>query len=121
MKPRKSEHENAPTPASMFNGPTSETWERNVSLAGDNVRSLQQETLRFATQRLEQNTKAFQEIASCKSLPEVVAIQQKWFADMTRAYSEEWARCSEIFGSALHTSDSASRDTARERRHRTEH
>ena len=86
--------------ASVLNGPVVEAMERQASLAGSNLRAFQEESLKFMTRRFEENTKAVQELSACKSWPEVFAVQQRWFADMTRAYGEEWMRFSELMTSA---------------------
>lgn len=65
---------------------------RGASVFGRSVSSAQQESLRFMNQRLEDNMKAASEVGNCKSLPDLLALQQKWFATMTRAYAEEWHR-----------------------------
>lgn len=65
---------------------------KGASVLGRSVASMQNESLRFMNQRLEDNMKAASEIGTCRSLPELLAFQQKWFATMTRAYAEEWHR-----------------------------
>jgi len=65
---------------------------KGASVLGRSVAAIQQENLRFMNQRLEDNMKAASEIGNCKSLPDLLAFQQKWFATMTRAYADEWHR-----------------------------
>ena len=101
--------------ASARNGPVVEAMERHASLAGNNLRTLQEESLKFMTRRFEENTKTAQELGACKSWPEVFAVQQRWFADMTRAYGEEWMRCSELMTSALHGNPPDTTDEPRQR------
>jgi len=85
---------------SPLNGSMVEAIGRGASTFGRSATTFHQEGLRFMTRRLEQNIKAVERFSVCKSLPDLVAAQQQWFADMTRAYSEEWKRCSELMAEA---------------------
>jgi hypothetical protein len=98
MKHDKPEHApRTPSPADMFTSMlTTDALERSASVFGKGMRTFQEEGLKFWNRRIEDNAKAVRQFAACKSLPDVFAAQQKWFADMTRAYSEEWARYSEL-------------------------
>jgi hypothetical protein len=66
---------------------------RGASVFGRSFAAMQQESLRFMNQRLEDNMKVATEAGTCKSLPDLLALQQKWVATMTRAYADEWHRC----------------------------
>lgn len=76
--------------------PAAEAWSKGASIFGRSFATMQKEGLRFFNQRMEENMKVVEGFAACKSVPDVLAVQQKWFADMTRAYTEEWQRCSEM-------------------------
>lgn len=115
MKSQKSSHmsennENlsaAGLSASRSNGLMTVAVERGVSVFGHSMRVFQEEGMRFLTRRMEDNAKAVQDLGSCKSLPDFLAMQRRWFADMTRAYSEEWSRYSDIVSEALHEGEKA--------------
>jgi len=89
---------------STLSGPMAGAVGRGASMLGRSVGTLQQESLRFMTRRFEQNIKAVEQFGACKSLPDLFAAQQKWLAETTRAYSEEWARCGELMTEMLHES-----------------
>jgi hypothetical protein len=65
---------------------------KGASVFGRGFASMQQEGLRFMNQRFEDNIKAASEVGTCKNLPDLLAVQQKWLANMTRAYADEWHR-----------------------------
>jgi len=65
---------------------------KGASVFGRGFASMQQEGLRLMNQRFEDNIKAASEVGTCKSLPDLLAVQQKWLANMTRAYADEWHR-----------------------------
>jgi hypothetical protein len=92
--------------------PMAEAFGRGASVFGRSFATLQKEGVRFLNQRLEDNVKAAEEFGSCKSLPDLFAAQQKWFADATRAYLEEWQRCSELMSDMMRDAgeSSASKD-----------
>lgn len=69
---------------------------KNVSAFGERVLKLQQEGIRFMGERFEDNVKTLQRLSSCKSFPDLLAAQQKWFAETAQAYGEEWSRCSDL-------------------------
>jgi hypothetical protein len=79
-----------------FGAPAAEAFGKGASMFGRSFATMQKEGLRFFNERLEDNMKAVEEFGSCKSLPDLFAAQQKWFAGATRAYAEEWQRCSEM-------------------------
>ncbi len=106
MKTHKSEQSANPFEAA-FNGPMGGALEKSASIFGKGVHTLQQESIKFMTRRFEDNMKAAEQFGACRSLPDFFAAQQKWFADMTRAYSEEWARYSELMTDALHDAEPA--------------
>jgi phasin protein len=90
-----------------FNGVLGDAMERGVSIFGNSMRALQRESMRFLTRRMEDNARAAQEFGSCKSFPDLLVMQQRWLADMTRAYSEEWARYGDLMTEALHDTENA--------------
>jgi len=79
-----------------FGAPVAEVFGKGASMFGRSLATMQKESLRFFNERLEDNMKAVEEFGACKSLPDLLAAQQKWFASTTRAYAEEWQRCSEL-------------------------
>lgn len=101
---------------SALNGPVVEAMERQASLMSGSFRLLQEEGLQFMTRRLEENAKAAKEFTTCKSLPELFAAQQRWFAEMMRAYSEEWTRCGQLMSGALNPHQAQTDDDQRPRR-----
>ena len=92
--------ESAHFPAN-FAAPMAEALGRGASVFGRSFATMQKESLRFFNQRVEDNAKAVEEFGACKSLPDLFAAQQKWFADATRAYIEEWQRCSELMSDMM--------------------
>jgi hypothetical protein len=87
---------------SALNTPIAEAMGHGASVFGRTVNTFQQEGMRFMTRRIEQNAKAIEQFGACKSLPDLLSAQQHWFAEMTRAYSEELARYGELMTEALH-------------------
>jgi hypothetical protein len=69
---------------------------QKVSALGERILKLQQEGIRFMGERFEDNMKTLQCLSSCKSFPDLLAAQQKWFAETAQAYGEEWSRFSEL-------------------------
>jgi hypothetical protein len=65
---------------------------KGASIFGRGFASMQQESLRFMNQRFEDNIKTAGEVGNCKTLPDLLALQQKWLAGMSRAYTDEWHR-----------------------------
>ena len=65
---------------------------KGASIFGRGFASMQQESLRFMNQRFEDNIKTAGEIGNCKTLPDLLALQQRWLAGMSRAYTDEWHR-----------------------------
>jgi Phasin protein len=84
-----------------LNAPVLQALGRGASVFGRSVNTFQQEGVRFMTRRLEQNAKAIKEFGACKSLPDLLSAQQRWFAETARAYSEELAKCGELMTEAL--------------------
>ena len=123
MKPDKPEHiapEDVPATVftAMLNGPTG-AMERSANLFGKSVRSLQEEGMRFFSRRMEDNAKAAKEMAACRNFPDLLAAQQKWFADAARAYGEEWVRCGELVTEMLE--EEGKPESVRRPRGRSEH
>jgi hypothetical protein len=110
------------TPATMFttllNGPVG-AMERGANIFGKSVRTLQEESMRFLSRRMEDNAKAAKEIAACRSVPDLLVAQQKWFADTARAYGEEWVRCNELVTEMLE--ENGKEDAGKRMRGRPEH
>jgi uncharacterized protein HemX len=88
-------HEETAFP-SAFAAPVAEAFGKGATMFGRSFTTMQKESVRFVNQRLEDNMKAVETFASCKNLPDLFAAQQKWFADMTRAYTAEWQRYGEM-------------------------
>lgn len=74
---------------------------KNASAFGERVWKFQQEGARFIGERFEDNMKALQRLSACKSLPDLLAAQQRWFAETAQAYGEEWTRCADLFTETL--------------------
>ena len=88
-----------------FATPMAEVFGKGASVFGRNFQTLQKEGMRFLNQRLEDNVKAAETFGTCKSLPELLAAQQNWFAGMTRAYVEEWQRYGELMSGMMRDTD----------------
>jgi hypothetical protein len=102
VKSEKVEHkQNGNGPMNLFvaslNGPVG----RGVTILEKSVRNFQQEGARFLSRRLEENSKLAAELAACREFPQLIATQQKWFANMAKAYSEEWVKYGQLFKDAL--------------------
>ena len=97
MKQQKVSHDRDEVPVGNPFGPSfsvslADAVGKGASVFGRGFASMQQEGLRFMNERFEDNIKAASEMGSCKSLPDLIAVQQKWLAGMTRAYTDEWHR-----------------------------
>jgi hypothetical protein len=92
-----------------MNSAVTEALSKGASMYGRSFAAVQKEGLRFAQQRLEDNRKAVEAFGACKSLPDLFAVQQRWFAEMTRAYSEEWQRYGELMSEAMHEASDEAR------------
>lgn len=57
--------------------------------AVERLGKIYEEGMRFANARMDANRKALQEIASCKSLPDVMPIWSSYFEQTAKQYSEE--------------------------------
>jgi hypothetical protein len=90
---------------------------KNVSAFGERIWKLQQESIRFLGERFEDNMKAMQRLTACRSLPDVLAAQQKWFAEAAQAYGEEWSRCADLMTDALKNGHDDGPDKAPRRNH----
>lgn len=109
------EHEGSPF-AGAFGTQMTDTFAKNASMFGRGFATMQKESLRFAQQRLEDNMKAIEEFGTCKSWPDILAAQQRWFTGMTRAYSEEWQRCGELMNDMLHETEEELREKEQEQK-----
>lgn len=94
------------------NGSLPDAVTKGASAYGHNFALMQSEGLRFAQQRLEENLHVVQEIGKCRSLPDLFAVQQRWFTDMTKAYSEEWQRYGEMINDMMRDAGSAALDSS---------
>lgn len=70
--------------------------ERGASMFGNNLRLLQDETMRFVTQRLEHDAYTMEEMGRAKNFLALFAIQQKWLNETATAYSQEFMRLSRL-------------------------
>ena len=105
MKHDKPEHQ-ASSPVDVFASMLKPmALEKSASVFGKGMRTFQEEGMRFFNRRMEDNAKTVRAFAACRTLPEVFAAQQKWFADMTRTYSEEWTRYGELMSGILEDED----------------
>ena len=84
-----------------LNGAVAEAMEKSLAVFGKGMRSFQQEGLKFMTRRIELNMKAAEQFGACRTLPDLIAAQQKWFAETSRAYNEELTRCGELMTEAF--------------------
>ncbi|MEQ1865522.1 MAG: phasin family protein [Micropepsaceae bacterium] len=126
MKHQKTTHANDdPVTANPFQSalgtPMAQAMGRGASVFGRSVSTFQQEGMRFMTRRLEQNVKAVEEFGACKSLPDLLSAQQRWFAEMTRAYSEELAKCGELMTEMLHDGNEETDDGHGSKQHEPPH
>ena len=102
INPAHDDPQNANPIQSALNGPIADVMGRGASNFGRGVSTFQREGMRFMTRRIEQNVKAVEQFGACKSLPDLLSAQQRWLSEMTRAYSEEWTKCSELMTEMLH-------------------
>jgi hypothetical protein len=90
-------------------------FERGAQALGENMRMYQDETVRFMTRRLEQDTEMLEQLGRSRSVFDLFTIQQKWLSAATRAYGEEFMRLSKLAGDtsqrAVHETRSALDDT----------
>jgi len=83
--------------------------ERSASLIGNNLRMLQDETLRFMTLRLEHDATVMEEMGRARNLFDLFSIQQRWLNDMATAYSQEFMRLGRLTANVAEDSMSAGR------------
>lgn len=60
----------------------------------------QQEASRFMQERLGEDLQTAQEAARCKTLPELLAVQQGWASKATADYFDEMQRVQKLFSEA---------------------
>jgi hypothetical protein len=77
---------------------------RSADLVGNNVRTIQDQTTRFVSRRMERDMEAMEEIARSRSLLELFGIQQKWLSGVASDYSDEMIRLARLAGSAIEDS-----------------
>jgi len=70
--------------------------ERGASMIGNNLRLLQDETMRFVTRRLEHDAYTMEEMGRARNFLDLFAIQQKWLNETATAYSQEFMRLSRL-------------------------
>lgn len=80
----------------MATMPFADAFGRSASMVSRGLAAIQREGVRFMNKRLEDNMRVAGEMGSCKTLPDMLALQQKWIAGMTRAYADEWQRYNEL-------------------------
>src|SRR5258708_17381560 len=73
-----------------------ESMKRTQSAFEDGFRTLSDETLHFVRERLDHCSEAIEKCRECKDVPSLLAVPQKWFADMTRDYYEESMRMGDL-------------------------
>jgi hypothetical protein len=98
-----------------LNGAVAEAMEKSASAVGKSMRTFQQEGVKFMTRRIEDNMKAVEQFGTCRTLPDFLVAQQKWFADTARAYNEEWVRCGELMTEVFEDGVKAASSTRPER------
>jgi hypothetical protein len=101
MAKQKDESEVLQTPF-WFNGTAlpeknfSESMKRTQTAFEDGFRTLSDEALHFVRERLDHSSEAIAKCSECKDIPALLAVQQKWFADMARDYYEESMRMGDV-------------------------
>ena len=80
----------------MASMPLADAFGRGASMVSRSIAVMQRESMRFMNRRMEENMKVAGEMGACRNLPDMLALQQKWIAGMTRAYADEWQRYNEI-------------------------
>jgi hypothetical protein len=91
-------------------------FERGAQVWGENLRMYQDETVRFVTERLEQDTHMLEQLGKSRSMFDLLSIQQKWLSAATRAYSEEFMRLSKLTGAATQRAGDEQRQAMNEMR-----
>jgi len=76
--------------------PFADAFGRGASVVSRSLAAMQRESVRFMNKRLEENMRVAGEMGACRNLPDMLALQQKWIAGLTRAYADEWQRCNEL-------------------------
>jgi hypothetical protein len=79
------------------------------------ITAFQQETLNFVNHRLERDADLVREYRQCRTIMDVMAVQQKWLAHMGEDYLREWVKLTQAMGSAA---SNAERESEGERTHR---
>lgn len=83
-----------------LNGPMSECRERMAKA----VDAWQQEVVRFMKERAERNQRAAQTAAKCKTVPDLLTLQQEWTRDVTSDYLEEAHKLQKITSEMIEAS-----------------
>lgn len=82
--------------AALSDEKLSESMKRTQSAFEDGFKTLSDETLQFVRERLDHCSEAIENCRACKDVPSLLAVQQKWFTDMTRDYYEESVRMGDL-------------------------
>lgn len=76
--------------------PFADAFGRGATMMSRSLAAMQRESVRFMNKRLEDNMRVAGEMGACRNLPDMLALQQKWLAGLTRAYADEWQRYNEL-------------------------
>ena len=90
MTQKKSDHD-VPGAADMMNA-----WSRAGDVYTKACGEWQEEVMRFANRRLEQNSAMAEQLARCTGPLDVARLQQEWAMSMTSTYFEEMNRLMSI-------------------------
>jgi hypothetical protein len=104
MKAHKPQHPSQTTASEIFPFPQQEQltdFGKNASAFGERMLKLQHEGARFVGERFEDNMKTLQRLSACRSLPDLLAAQQRWFSETAQAYGKEWSRCADLVTETL--------------------
>jgi hypothetical protein len=71
-------------------------WSRAGDVYSKACSEWQEEVMRFANRRLEQNTQMAEQLARCQGPMDVARLQQEWAMSMTSTYFEEMNRLMSI-------------------------
>jgi hypothetical protein len=97
--PRLPDKEEIPSPLAglmKFNGAMEEAAARSRAAMETALKSLQEESVEFMNRRIERNAHAMEEGRNCRSMMDLVAMQQKWAAEFAKDCFDESLRLSGV-------------------------
>ena len=81
-------------------------------LVGEITAFTKDESLRFASQRLERNGQALEKLSTCTGLPGLIGLQQEWLRELAQDYADQTMRLAGAWRGVAHTVVSEATDAA---------